>query len=243
MRIFFDFLSNISHFNKFFVPIISKFVDFLCHFCLEQTDISIVSSNRLLLQKIHNLYPNIKKFEVIWELLSSQKSTLVHLNTSLFSKSEIEQCSQSIKINRNHFELNQAKSVVIALSDLELVSNQTPTILSYFPSEIADLLLWSADLHHDIGPKLRTMGYTLCLRLINYSPRDAPLIVGSYLEALDSKHTDVRTTALEYALEFYHFATDQTKFLMKLFSSRVAKETSLSTLIKIIECALKFRCK
>jgi len=76
---------------------------------------------------------------------------------------------------------------------------------------------------------------------MHYSPRDTESILKHYLECFDSKHVDVLNTALEHATEFYHFATDQTAFLMKLFTMRVAKEASLTTLIKIIEYTLKFK--
>eukprot|EP01121_Diplochlamys_sp_Union-15-3_P011469 TRINITY_DN3331_c0_g1_i1.p1 TRINITY_DN3331_c0_g1~~TRINITY_DN3331_c0_g1_i1.p1 ORF type:complete len:102 (+),score=11.40 TRINITY_DN3331_c0_g1_i1:54-359(+) len=86
--------------------------------------------------------------------------------------------------------------------------------------------------------EIRKSAYKLVLRFLHYSPRESDMVLPFYLNCLEDPSEDVKRLALEYAIDFFPFSSDQLDFLKRLF---LLKKLASEEIKKIVQNCLKFK--
>jgi len=242
---YFELLSNHTTYNKQYVSLVGKFVDFLCHYVVACSDTALITKHTKLLLETQLVYQDIKKIRFLVDMVSDRNAN-IHTLTSPqpppLAREQVDALRVQMDIdetdNTDIISGNFRPTFVSALEvlvEVDKTSLRYPTVLLYFCDDFLRLL-WCRDV------SVRQLAYKLLHRYVQNQPQDADRVLLIYLKTLDSNDPGVVRSAIEHAPDLFHFAIDQSEyFLQRLFVQ--GGKSAGNELRKIIQSFLSFRIR
>ena len=136
LNCYFQLIENWSfHYHESIIPLIDKFINFLCHFAIDH--VTELISKKKILQNLQKTYPSVTKIQSLLEIISSFLSSKnIHdkISTSLlqlpFDSNNIQQVKKSIlswKIQFSSFDNQQIYLNRFYTGNISLINIHTPS--------------------------------------------------------------------------------------------------------------------
>ncbi|XP_060071544.1 integrator complex subunit 1-like [Ylistrum balloti] len=221
--------------ERILAPIVAKFVRYLQNYmmCEPQHSINVLQPHVGVFSNLAMVYPDMPTLKSLLAGLTLPRQTEsdsphqgdVTLGlarpTSPWTVGQIAPYLQRLQ------NTTDSSNILDVLQDLDETSKRKVDILEHFLGDLKKLLL-------DLNDKIRNTCYSLIMRYARQVPRSAVQFLGSFLQCLDSDHSDIITSALKNLPEFCVLCQDHADVLLQK-AFLVGTTTSIETSTYIIE--------